>query len=74
LAEEAAAVAFVHDAFAHLKVIGATRETRPLLDKAGVVADEGIVTLKRGGSATEFLEQAALGRIWNREPLLRTVY
>jgi catalase len=74
LAEEAAAVAFVHDAFAHLKVIGASPEAKPLLDKAGVVADQGIVMLKRGGSAEGFLTQAARGRIWDREPTLRAVY
>jgi catalase len=74
LAEEAAAVAFVHDAFAHLKVIGASLEAKPLLDKAGVVADQGIVMLKRGGSAEGFLKQAARGRIWDREPTLRAVY
>jgi catalase len=35
LANEAAAVAFVHDAFAHLKVIGASPEAEPLLEKSG---------------------------------------
>jgi catalase len=74
LAKEAAAVAFVRDAFAHLKVIGASTEAKPLLDKAGVVADQGIVMLKGGGSAGAFLEQAARGRIWDREPTLRTEY
>ena len=74
LANESAAVAFVHDAFAHLKVIGASPEAKPLLDKAGVVADQGVVTLKRAGSPEAFLKRAALGRIWDREPTLRTTY
>jgi catalase len=74
LADESAAVAFVHDAFAHLKVIGASPEAKPLLDKAGVVADQGVVTLKRAGSPEAFLKRAALGRIWDREPTLRTTY
>ena len=59
---EAAAVAWVHDAFAHLKVIGHSAEAQPLMDAAGVVADKGIVSL------------AANGRIWPREPSVRTVY
>ena len=47
LVTEAAAVGFVHDGFAHLKVIGATPEAQPLLDKAGVVADDGILIVNR---------------------------
>jgi catalase len=71
---EAAAVAFVHDGFAHLKVIGATPEAQPLLDKAGVIADEGVLIVNRGSTVNSFLERAALGRIWKREPAVRTVY
>jgi catalase len=74
LLNEAAAVAFVHDGFAHLKVIGATPEAQPLLDKAGVVADEGVLVVNRGVTASSFLERGALGRIWKREPAVRTVY
>jgi catalase len=74
LATEAAAIGFVHDGFAHLKVIGATPEAQPLLDRAGVVADEGVLLLNRSSVAASFLERAALGRIWNREPLVRTIY
>ncbi len=73
LTKEAAAVAFVHDAFAHLKVIGHSREAKPLMDKAGVVADAGVVAVdKDAGKA--FLEAAAGGRIWAREPSVRTVF
>ena len=74
LCAEAAAVAFVHDAFAHLKVIGATSEAQPLLDKAGVVTDKGVVTSKKGASTEPFLGRAAMGRIWEREPSVRTVF
>ena len=72
LLAESAAVAWVHDAFAHLKVIGSTAEAMPLLDAAGVEADEGIADLKSG--ADMFVETAAAGRIWAREPAVRTVY
>ncbi|ADV84686.1 catalase [Terriglobus saanensis] len=74
LSTEAAAVAFVHDAFSHLKVIGATPESEILLDKAGVLADAGVVLISEGDSAQPFIERAALGRIWDREPSVRTIY
>ena len=73
LGKEAAAVAFVHDAFAHLKVIGHTAAAQPLMDKAGVVPDAGVVALN-GHSGTAFLAMAAKGRIWGREPSVRTVF
>ena len=73
LAKEAAAVGFVHDAFAHLKVIGHSAAAKSLMDKAGVMPDAGVVMVDgHGGKA--FLEAAAKGRIWKREPLVRTVF
>jgi catalase len=74
LCNEAAAVAFVHDSFAHLKVIGATSDAQPLLDKAGVVTDEGVLTSNEGASTDSFLSRAARGRIWGREPSVRKVF
>jgi catalase len=71
LSSEATAVAWVHDAFSHCKVIGATKESQKLLDTAGVVADEGIIV---GQKAEAFYEAAAKGRIWSREPKVRTIY
>jgi catalase len=64
-------VAWVHDAFAHCKVIGATKTSQALLDTAGVIADEGIVV---GTNSNDFLAIAAKGRIWNREQKVRTTY
>ena len=49
LLSEAAAVAFVHDAFQHVKVIGHTRDAQPLLDKAGVMPDAGVVAVDGNG-------------------------
>ena len=74
LSEEAAAVAFVHDAFTHMKVIGATPGAQALLDKAGVVQDDGVMTVTDEGSITEFVAGAAGPRIWEREPSVRTIY
>ena len=41
--KEAAAVAWVHDAYAHCKVIGATEGAQALLDSAGAMKDEGVL-------------------------------
>ena len=71
LATEAAAVAWVHDAYAHLKVIGANRAAQPLLDAAGVIADAGVLS---GSKQAKFLTTAAQGRVWDREPNVRTIF
>ena len=71
LLKEAAAVAWVHDAFAHCKVIGTTKDAKPLLDAAGVISDSGIVI---DTDAKNFLAKAQEGRVWEREPNVRTVY
>jgi catalase len=69
---DAAAVAWVHDAFAHLKVIGVTQAAMPLLAAAGIMEDEGICNLDSGAGV--FIETASAGRIWAREPYVRPVY
>ena len=71
LAKESAAVAWVSDAFAHLKVMGATADAEKLLMKAGVEPDAGVLM---GGGAEAFLTKAAEGRVWAREPEVRTIY
>jgi catalase len=67
LLKEAAAVQFVMDAFGHLKAIGHSPEAQPLLDKAGVVPDEGVLALDKAFTA------AAAKRFWDREPGVRTL-
>ncbi len=67
------AVAWVHDAFQHLKVIGHSAAALPLLNQAGVMPDDGIVNLDRAG-VSAFGAAAARGRIWPREPLVRTMF
>jgi catalase len=64
LLKEGAAVQFVMDAFGHLKAIGHSAAAQPLLDKAGVEPDEGVV------DAAKFAE-AAGRRYWDREPKVR---
>jgi catalase len=67
LRDEAAAVEFVMNAFGHLKAIGASEGAQPLLDKAGVVADDGVTGLDGG-----FVKAASL-RFYAREPTLRSL-
>lgn len=73
LLPEAAAVDFVANAFAHLKVIGHSGDAKPLLDKANVEADAGIVDLGSPKGIDAFIKAAKLHRIWDREPKLRPV-
>ena len=71
LKKEAAAVAWIHDAYSHCKVIGATTGAQALLDMAGAMKDEGVLA---GGSVDSFNSAASNGRVWTREPKVRTVY
>jgi len=65
LMQQGAAIQWVMDAFGHLKAIGASVEAQKLLDKAGVVADEGVTGLD------EAFVKAAATRFWAREASLR---
>jgi len=67
LLNEGAAVEFVMNAFGHLKAIGASAAAKPLLDKAGVVSDDGVCGLDGA-----FIK-AASRRFYAREPSLRTL-
>ncbi len=67
LMKEGAAVQWVMDAFGHLKAIGYSKEAMPLLDKAGVVKDEGVVELGKA------FVTAAIKRFWEREPSVRNL-
>ncbi|ESQ80655.1 catalase [Asticcacaulis sp. YBE204] len=64
--KEAASIEWVMNAFGHLKAIGHTPESHPLLEKAGVVHDDGVVLID------DFIE-AAKKRYWAREPNVRTL-
>ena len=68
------AVAWVHDAFAHLKFIAYTTAAQPLLDAAGVAPDAVIVALATVSDAATYAQIAGNGRIWTREASVRTVF
>ncbi len=72
LATQAAAVDWVGNAFAHLKVLGHTAGAQALLDRAGVKADAGIVALPNAKAVATFIATAKKRRIWDREPSLRS--
>jgi catalase len=61
LAEEAAAVDWLRDAFGHLKVIGHVASAAPVFAKAAVPpdADDGIVELKEPAGIQAFISDAA---------------
>ena len=71
LSAEAAAVSWVRDAFAHLKVIGSSAESAALLKAAGVKKDGGVFATD---DVDTYLAAAAQGRIYEREPAVRTIY
>jgi catalase len=76
LAMESAAVDFLRDAYAHLKVIGHLPSAAPLFARSGLSegdADEGVVALDGTGSVDAFVAAAAKGRVWDREPKVRVV-
>jgi catalase len=67
LMKDGAAIDFAKHAFGHLKAIGHSAEAKPLLDKAGVEPDDGVVEL---GAKDAFLAPART-RQWAREPNVR---
>ena len=69
LANEAAAVDFVRDAFSHLKAIAHNAEAQVLLDVANVKVDAGVVD---AANVANFVS-AAKTRQWAREPSVRTL-
>ena len=72
LVREAAAVDWVRDAFGHLKVIGHVTAAAPLLQRAGVEPDAGVVALEGPKAIASFIAAAKGARIWDREPRLRS--
>jgi catalase len=72
LAREAAAIDWMRDAFGHLKVIGTVEAAGPILEKAAVEEDAGVVDLAGRGGVKIFIEVARRQRVWEREPTLRT--
>jgi catalase len=66
LLSSAAALAFVRDAYQHLKVIAYTPAAQALLDRASVVPGDGVIALDSARALTAYINAAKLGRIWSR--------
>ncbi len=69
LAQEAAAVDFVRDAFGHLKAIAFDAGAQHVLKAAGIAKGAGVV---EAGDTAAFIK-VAKSRQWAREPKLRTL-
>ena len=73
LENEAAAIDWIRDAFGHLKVIGVRRRRRSgLLEAPASKPDEGVVEMDGPKDIAAFITAAKNGRVWDREPRLRT--
>ncbi|VVT08743.1 catalase [Rhizobium sp. EC-SD404] len=71
LSKESAARDFVADAFAHCKFIAFVDGARPLLEKAGIEMDEGVVELESADGIPDFIEMLGKLRLWAREPKVK---
>jgi catalase len=70
LVQESTARDFVADAFAHCKFIGYVQAAMPLLEKAGISAedlDEGCISIASAKDARTFIDGLGTLRIWDRE-------
>lgn len=67
----AAAIDWVRDAYAHLKVIGHTLQAQQLLVRAGVHPDKGVFAISGEADVVAFVEAAKGQRIWARESSVR---
>ncbi|EPY02767.1 catalase [Magnetospirillum fulvum] len=77
LAEEVAPANWLRDGYAHLKVIAFSSGTAPLFAKAGLTGphladDPGMIDLSHS-KMTSFTKAASHGRVWQREPTVRTM-
>ena len=72
LVTQAAAIDWVRDAFGHLKIIGVVKTAAPLLERAGVEPDAGVIPIEGAKGIARFINAAKGPRIWDREPTLRT--
>ncbi len=69
---QAAAIDWIRDAYAHLKVIGFNKVSVPMLEQANLEpkGDEGIVSVE-GADFDDFVNSAKKYRIWSRESMIR---
>jgi catalase len=73
LAREAAARNFVAAEFAPAKLIAFAPGARPLLERAGVVPDDGCMMLEGEGDAEAFVTLCRKLRHWERDPKVHAI-
>ncbi|MDB6079525.1 MAG: Catalase [Akkermansiaceae bacterium] len=73
LVTEAAAVNWLRDAFGHLKAIAFDASALPLLEAASVEQDAAVLQIGDKKSVATFITAAKAGRLWEREPTLRSI-
>ncbi len=71
LANNPAARDFIADAFAHRKFIACVESANPMLEKAGVAVDRGVITLKTSSDASALVATLGELRFWPREGTLK---
>jgi catalase len=71
LLQHAPARDFIADAFQHCKFIGHSAAAKPLLDKAGVLPDAGVVPLTGKKDVDAFVSALGALRLWDREPKVK---
>lgn len=72
LKRKAATLNFLRDAFNHLKFIGFTVASMPLLDAAGIAVDDAVIKIDSRADAGAFVEAAKAGRFWPRAEVIKT--
>ena len=55
------------------KFIAYAETARPLFEKAGVIADDGVVPVKTAEDAEAFIAKCRELRLWRREPSVHAV-
>ncbi len=64
--QHAATMNFIRDAYAHLKIIAYLPAAKPLLEHAGITADDGIVEIGAHTETAAYIDAARHGRVWSR--------
>lgn len=67
IAPHAPAKDFISDAFAHMKFIAFNSSAAPLLAKAGVAGDEGVIELTGPADSDAYVAACRKLRLWTRE-------
>ena len=73
LAREATAKDFVSDAFAHAKFIACSEAAMPLISRAGITPDEGVIPIKTAADVVMFMTRCRELRLWKREASVHAV-